>query len=119
MNALTRPIKSGLIASIILVITGINFIPAAYAQSKDEEAVRSALLQNATGFERNDLAALNKVWANDESVTVFESGHANYGWADYRDNHLVPEMAEFKNTTYTLADIKTRVEGKTAWATFK
>ncbi len=122
MNALTRLIKPRLIAPItlmLLVITGINLIPAAHAQSKDEEAVRSALLQNATGFERNDLGALNKVWANDESVTVFESGHANYGWADYRDNHLVPEMAEFKNTKYTLTDIKARVDGKTAWATFK
>ncbi len=65
------------------------------------------------------MTVLNKVWANDESVTVFESGHANYGWADYRDHHLMPEMKEMKNTKYTLSDIKVKLAGMTAWATFK
>ena len=91
----------------------------ATAHENDEQLVREALLQSAVGFERGDLNILNKVWANDESVTVFESGHANYGWADYRDHHLVPEMKELKNTKYTLSDIKIKVSGKTAWATFK
>ncbi len=83
------------------------------------EHVRETLLQSAVGFERGDMTILNKVWANDESLTVFESGHANYGWADYRDHHLVPEMKEMKNTKYTLSDIKIKVAGATAWATFK
>ena len=92
---------------------------SALTQADDETAVRNALVENATGFERNDIARVSKVWAQDESVTVFESGHANFGWADYRDHHLVPEMAELKNTKYALTDIKTRVSGNTAWATFK
>jgi len=29
----------------------------------------------------------------DDSV-VFENGHRNDGWKDFRDNHLVPEMKE-------------------------
>jgi len=91
----------------------------ATAQGNGDDAVRAALIQSATGFERGDLATLNKVYANDESVTIFESGHANYGWADYRDHHLVPEMKEFKNTKYALSDIKVKVAGKTAWATYK
>jgi len=88
-------------------------------QANDEAAVRKALVENAAGFEGNDIARVSKVWAQDESVTVFESGHANYGWADYRDHHLVPEMAELKNTKYALSDIKIRVAGNSAWATFK
>jgi len=65
------------------------------------------------------VATATKVWANDESLTVFEQGHANYGWADYRDHHLVPEMGEMKNTKYAFSDIKIHLAGKTAWATFK
>jgi hypothetical protein len=45
----------------------------------DEAAVRGALLASALSFEKNDLAMASKIWANDESLTVFESGHANYG----------------------------------------
>ena len=101
----------------VVIIVG-SFVTTR-AGASDEDSVREALLQSATGFERGDLSTLNRVWANDESLTVFESGHANYGWADYRDNHLVPEMREMKNTKYTLSDIKIKVAGATAWATFK
>lgn len=89
------------------------------AQSAEEKAVRDVLTREAAAVEKGDLAALDKLWANSEDVTVFESGHANYGWADYRNNHLAPELKEFKNTKYSFSDLKVKVDGKTAWATFK
>ncbi len=91
----------------ITVTLGVAHKRAAIEQGSDEAAVREALLQSASSFEKNDIAAATKVWANDESLTVFESGHANYGWADYRD------------TKYSFSDIKIHLAGKTAWATFK
>src|SRR5229473_2995553 len=108
---------AALLASIVAF--GVANKRAAIAQGSDEAAVRDALLQSASSFEKNDIAAATKVWANDESLTVFEQGHANYGWADYRDHHLVPEMGEMKNTNYGFTDIKIHLAGKTAWATFK
>lgn len=121
MNCSTK--KRGRYLAVALALT-VSFGLVAHqrvaaAHDNDEAAVRKVLLQNAAAFEQNDLATLNKVWANDESVTVFESGHANYGWSDYRDHHLVPEMKEFKNVKYTLSDIKVKVAGKTAWATYQ
>ena len=89
------------------------------AQGNEEQAVREVLQQNATAFTRNDLPTLSRIWANDESVMVFENGHANQGWTDYRDNHLVPEMREMRNTRYALTDIVPHLAGNTAWATFR
>ena len=89
------------------------------AQTNDEKAIADVLRQNAAAFEKNDLATLDKIWMNSESVTVFESGHANYGWLDYRNHHLAPEMKEFKNTKYAFSDIKTKVLGNLAYATMK
>ena len=89
------------------------------AAAKANDPVAAVLQRNAQGFETGDLVMLDTIWANDESVTVFESGYANYGWADYRDHHLKPEIDEMKNVKYQLTDIKTRVSGNTAWATFK
>ncbi|MCA1623646.1 MAG: nuclear transport factor 2 family protein [Acidobacteria bacterium] len=100
-------------------IVAVSFYWSASAQTSEEKAVIEVLTKNTTAFERNDLATLDKIWANDEAVTVFENGHANYGWADYRNNHLAPEMKEFKNTKYTSSDVKVKIDGKTAWATFK
>jgi ketosteroid isomerase-like protein len=89
------------------------------AQSKDEKAVADVLLKNTSSFEKNDVATLDQIWANDEAVTVFENGYANYGWLDYRNNHLLPEMQEMKNLKYGSSDVKIKLSGKTAWATFK
>ncbi len=104
----------------VLVLASLALIPTnVLAQTNDEAAVRDVLLRSASSFTKNDLAEATKVWANDESLTIFESGHANYGWADYRDNHLVPEMGEMKNTKYEFSDLKIHLAAKTAWATLK
>jgi hypothetical protein len=81
--------------SIILSVLGCLCVKTGHAAQTDEEkAVREALTRSALSFEKNDIAMGSQVWANDELLTIFESGHANYGWVDYRDHHLVPEMGE-------------------------
>ena len=104
---------------VTLAITGSRASSASTFMQDSTEVIRSVLTRSATAFERSDMAEMEKLWANDESVTVFESGHANYGWADYRDHHLGPEMKEMKNVKYNLSDIRVKVSGNTAWATFK
>ena len=102
----------------LAAVAGFASAPAASAHDPAEH-VREVLEQYAAAVERGDMAAITKLWANDESVTVFEGGHANYGWADYRDNHLGPELKEMKNVKYTLSDVRAKVASTTAWATFR
>ncbi len=92
---------------------------ASAAKGNDDGAVRDVLMRHAAAVERTDMEAISKLWLNDESVTVIENGHANYGWADYRDNHLGPEMKGMKNVKYALSDIRVNTSGHLAWATFK
>jgi ketosteroid isomerase-like protein len=103
----------------VIAVLGIVIGQAASAHDNDEAKVRDVLAKSALSFEKNDCRMAAEVWANDESLTVFEQGHANYGWAGYRDNHLFPEMGEMKNTKYSLSDIRVHLAAKTAWATFK
>lgn len=107
----------------LVVLLAMSVTPALHravsAGDNNAKAVIAVLQQEAAAFEKGDVEALNKLWANDEWVSVFESGGADIGWANYRDHHLIPEMKELKNTKHTLSDIKVRVAGKTAWATFK
>lgn len=102
---------------VLLVLT--SAVTFAHDPSKHEDPVAAVLNNNARGFETGDLKLLDTLWAHDDRVTVFESGHANYGWVDYRDHHLKPEIAEMKNVKYRLSEIRSRVSGDTAWATFK
>ncbi|MBA2619654.1 MAG: nuclear transport factor 2 family protein, partial [Acidobacteria bacterium] len=112
---------AGVVGALILAALAFAGLTTwnASAQTNDERQIREVLTKNTQAFEKNDLATLDKIWANDEAVTVFENGHANYGWADYRNNHLAPEMKEIKNTKYSSSDVKVKIDGKTAWATFK
>ncbi len=102
-----------------IIVFVIALCGATIAQSKEEVKVRGVLDENTAAFVRNDIASLDKIWANDEAVTVFENGYANYGWLDYRNNHLAPEMKEFKDLKYSIIEPKIKIAGKTAWATFK
>jgi ketosteroid isomerase-like protein len=123
MRTLATRFNPRLLATAVLglalaaAVVGLGF--KSRAAHDPAEHVREVLTRNAAAFERGDMAALDKIWADDPSVTVFESGHANYGWADYRDNHLAPELKEMKNVKYALSDIRAKVSGATAWATFK
>lgn len=84
------------------------------------EAARVAAAVRAlfAAAERNDLRALDTLYAGD-SLTVVEGAGINRGWADYRDHHLAPEMKEMKNFRYRPFEVEARVSGTMAWAMFR
>jgi len=108
--------------AMILVSLSFIFVPAitvfSHEQHKNIDEVEQILKKNAEAFSKSDIAALDQLWANDESVVVFENGHPNYGWTDYRNNHLIPEMEELKNVQYEISNVKAHKDTQTAWATF-
>lgn len=114
-----RLLIAALAFMVVAGVADVGFYKSVSAQTDEIKAVTDVLTQEAAAVEKGDLTTLDKLWANDESVTVFESGHANYGWNDYRNTHLAPELKEFKNMKYAFSDLKVKVDGKTAWATFK
>lgn len=108
----------GILVTVALVLLGL--MPALVSsQTKDEKAVIQVIQQNGTAFAKNDVTTMKRIWKNTEDVVIFEGGHANYGWADYRDNHLFPEMKEIQNAKYEFTDIKTKISGNLAYATMK
>ena len=88
------------------------------SQSGDVAAVVATLRALFTAAEQNDLRALDSLYAGD-SLTVVEGAGINRGWADYRDNHLGPELKEMKNFRYRPFEIEARVSGGLAWAMFR
>jgi len=104
--------------SILFSILLFLFIaPLQAATSADR--VRDALQAEARAVEQKDMTTIERLWAHDDGVTVFENGHGNYGWADYRDHHLKPEIEHMANVRYQLSDIVPHVIGASAWVTFK
>lgn len=86
--------------------------------SADAQRVKSTIEALFAAAERNDLAALDTLYAGD-SLLVIEGAGINRGWSDYRDHHLAPELKEFKNFKYRPFEIEVRVSGDVAWAIYR
>ncbi|HFE38437.1 MAG TPA: nuclear transport factor 2 family protein, partial [Gammaproteobacteria bacterium] len=87
-------------------------------EAKNVEAVMSNYSKQITA---KDLAAMEAyVLTDGEEFTIFEGKGTNIGWADYRDNHLAPELAneDLVFTKYDFIDFKTFVDGNIAAVTF-
>ena len=84
----------------------------------DQVEVARTLRAVFAAAERKDLAALDTLYAGD-SLTYVEGAGINRGWADYRDNHLGPELKEIQNFRYRPFEITVRTSGNLAWATFR
>lgn len=67
---------------------------AALAAPSDEGAIRKVLADYRSAMESRSVEKLAAV-VSDE-LLVLEGTHKNDGWADYRDHHIGPEMAEWK-----------------------
>ena len=120
MSRPTAILRSLTFATIVMVAGAVNSPEATAASgSADGPTVVRVLNDSAAAFERGDLAAASRTWSHSEALTVFEGGHVNRGWIDYRDNHLAPEMKELRDVRYRLFAVVPHVVGDTAWATFR
>lgn len=84
----------------------------------DSVQVAATLRALFAAAERGDMAALDTLYAGD-SATIVEGAGISRGWADYRDNHLSPELKELRITRYQPSDIEVHVAGDVAWAIFR
>ena len=95
---------AALLIILVAVLTAAQTVPTGPAQ---------AIATFEQGLRERKLALIEGVVAND--IVVLENGGRNDGWADFRDNHLVPEMQE-PATPSKNELIKSAVKGDMAWA---
>lgn len=67
---------------------------AVFAGAPEETEVRKVLTDYRAAMEARSVSKLAAVVSGD--LLVLEGTYKNDGWADYRDNHIGPEMAEWK-----------------------
>lgn len=89
------------------------------AQTDEVAAVRAVIEAVATGMEAGDFSALDMLFVSDRGLHIIEGAGVNHGWADYRDNHLRPELESFRNFSYQWHSIEPKVNGDTAFAAFR
>lgn len=85
---------------------------AVSAQADELAGIRAFLEAYDRAFVAKDLDRLAAFYHPD--VTIFEGGGINRGWADYRDHHLGPELAEFQGLEFSHSEIAPRLLGSDA-----
>lgn len=65
---------------------------AVFAADPADAEVKNVIQQFQQALKRRDIAAIGALVS--PNIVVLENGHRNDGWADFRDNHLVPEFKE-------------------------
>jgi ketosteroid isomerase-like protein len=91
---------------------------ASAGQSGEERQVANTIEALFRAAEAGDLTSLDSLYAGPQ-LTVIESTGINRGWADFRDNHLAPEIKQIKNFRYRPFEIEPHVSGSLAWAIFR
>ena len=99
--------RSWLIA--LLVAFSITSAPRALGQGAETQILDFFKSYDAA-FNAKDLAKLATLYHPE--VTIFEGAGINRGWADYRDNHLGPELKSFQNLQWAHSNIVVHVLGE-------
>ena len=76
-----------------LMIAASLAAPAPAAMPELPKALSAVLRDYRAAMEARSIEKLAAVF--DADLFLFEGTHKNVGWADYRDNHIGPEMKEW------------------------
>ncbi|MCI2429539.1 nuclear transport factor 2 family protein [Candidatus Acetothermia bacterium] len=84
----------------------------------DERAIKAVLTLLTQGFARLDVKLLEDLWAPD--ATIIENNISFSSWAQYREEHLKPELALYSNedSEWVIANAYVQIEGSIAWGQF-
>ena len=83
------------------------------ATASEEAKAKQVVEQFERGLNERKLELIEPIVAPD--LVVFENGHRNDGWADFRDHHLVPEMKE-PSPPSQREFVRIKMSGDIVWA---
>jgi ketosteroid isomerase-like protein len=106
-------------AGLAVILLGSVAAPPAAAQRTAVDTVTDVLTAFAAFTQDKNVAGLDTLMAPDSWVQIIEGAGMDQGWVDYRDHHLVPELAEFASFRYRYLAIEPQVRGAVAWAPFR
>jgi uncharacterized protein (TIGR02246 family) len=99
--------------SRLAVVIGLIVVGSVWLRAQAPEAqVLEFFKSYDAAFNARDMNKLATLYHPD--VTIFEGSGINRGWADYRDNHLGPEMKSFENLQWAHGNIVVHMLGESA-----
>ena len=111
--------KTILCSTAWCALLGGLVVSKAQAQPSDRDAVIAVVEAVAVFTQAKNVAGMDTLFASDEGIHIIEGAGVNHGWADYRDNHLGPELESFQNIEYRFYAVEPQLRGDVAWSSFR
>jgi ketosteroid isomerase-like protein len=104
-----RTLKALTLLSVLVIASA-----ALLAQStRDKEGrVGEVINRFEVALQQHDVQTIEALVSAD--IVVFENGHRNDGWQDFRDHHLLPEF-KASRTTYRTEIVRIEATPSLAW----
>lgn len=99
---------------IIILVSGLLFSLAVFAQSKDVENIKAILKQYSDAIAKLDITGTEKLFTPDSKI--FESGGSEGSYAHYMEHHLLPELKQFVSFKFSDYKVEVQVDGNNAFA---
>ena len=97
----------------LVAILMIASVPLLAQNGREPETeVRDVITRFEAALEKHDLQAIEALVSTD--IVVFENGHRNDGWRDFRDRHLLPEF-RISRTPYKTGIVRIEATPSLAW----
>ena len=104
--------RTNAILIFAFLVAGTIIVPAQSSPRAQESTVLAVVKSFEAGLQSRDLRQIEKSVSDD--IVVFENGHRNDGWADFRDNHLAHELQEPAPPMKTEL-VKSKISSNMAW----
>jgi ketosteroid isomerase-like protein len=82
-------------------------------QKAKQAEIRSVINRFEEALRQHDIQTIETLVSLD--IVVFENGHRNDGWQDFRDHHLLPQF-KASSTRYETEIVKIEMAPSLAWA---
>lgn len=92
---------------------------AASAETDDVSALKLFMQDYAVAFAQRDLPKMESLWKHSDAVVVTENGNPVFGWDDYYEDHLKPEVAGITDVRFDVHDLRINPGLDLAWIAFQ
>lgn len=111
--------QNAVLLVVLLVASALASPVTAQDASGPEAEVRTVLESYAALAQAGDLDGMGELFSQRRGVHIIEGAGVNHGWADYRENHLAPELEAFSDFRYRYFAVEPVVRGDLAYAAFR
>lgn len=101
-----------------LLLTSVVPAHAQSAPNPDRAAVQELIVRMGEGIQAGSFAAVDSLFPA-RGLHILTDTLTLHGWAEYRDQHLKPEVARFSDLSFRHTAVEAVVRGDVAWVAFR